>query len=137
MERILASHPDVCSAGELSTFSLELIKAVQVLPGGVAPSRLDFVDRAATIDFQALGEAYLNEHAARCRDARPRFVDKLPFNYLYAGLIHRALPRAKIVSLERHPMDSCYSMYKQLFRDAYPFSYDLDDLGRYYVAYDA
>jgi len=92
------------------------------------------VDRAATIDFRELGEAYLRS-TLPYRDARPRFVDKLPFNYLYAGLIRRALPRAKIVSLERHPMDSCYSVYKQLFRDAYPFSYDLDDLGRYYVAY--
>lgn len=134
VERVLASHPDVCSAGELSTFSLELVKAVQVLPGGARASRLAFVDRAATIDFQALGEAYLKS-TLPYRNARPRFVDKLPFNYLYAGLIHRALPHAKIVSLERHPMDSCYSMYKQLFRDAYPFSYDLDDLGRYYVAY--
>ena len=92
------------------------------------------MDRAATIDFQALGETYLTSTLPH-RDAQLRFVDKLPFNYLYAGLIHRALPRARIVSLERHPMDSCYSIYKQLFRDAYPFSYDLDDLGRYFIAY--
>ena len=134
VERILASHPDVCSAGELSSFSVELVRMVEGLPGRALASRLDFVDRAATIDFQALGEAYLRSTLPH-RDERPRFVDKLPFNYLYAGLIHRALPRARIVSLERHPMDSCYSVYKQLFRDAYPFSYDLDDLGRYYVAY--
>jgi hypothetical protein len=134
VERILASHSDVCAAGELSSFSVELVRMVQDLPGATPASRLDFVNRAATIDFRELGESYLRS-TLPYRDARPRFVDKLPFNYLYAGLIRRAMPRAKIVSLERHPMDSCYSMYKQLFRDAYPFSYDLDDLGRYYVAY--
>ena len=64
-----------------------------------------------------------------------RFIDKLPLNYLYAGLIRRALPRARIVALAREPMDSCYAMYKTLFTSAYPFSYDLDDLGRYYLAW--
>jgi hypothetical protein len=94
------------------------------------------VDATARIDFRALGEAYLT--ATRpMRDTRPRFIDKLPFNFLYAGLIHLALPHARIVSLRRHPLDTCYAVYKQLFRDAYPYSYDLDELGRYYVAYDA
>jgi hypothetical protein len=60
----------------------------------------------------------------------------LPFNFLYAGLIHLALPRAKIIDVRRHPMDTCYAVYKQLFKDAYPFSYDLGELGQYYVAYD-
>ncbi len=69
------------------------------------------------------------------RDARPHFIDKLPFNFLYAGLIHLALPKAKIVNVQRHPMDTCFAIFKQLFRDAYPFSYDLDELGRYYIAY--
>ena len=70
------------------------------------------------------------------RDDSPRFIDKLPFNFLYAGLIHLALPRARIVNLQRHPLDTCYAVYKQLFRDAYPFSYDLTELAQYYVAYD-
>lgn len=134
VERILSSHPDVSSAGELSTFSLELTRLTQALPGPTPVSRADFVDRTAALDFGALGEAYL--HASRpYHDARPVFIDKLPFNYLYAGLIRLALPGARMVSLERHPLDTCYAMYKQLFKDAYPFSYDLDDLGRYYVAY--
>ena len=135
VERILDSHPSVRSAGELNEFGIELARLTGRLPGGPAPSRLEFVDRTALLDFRALGEAYLR--ATRpMRGELPRFVDKLPFNYLYAGLIHLALPRARIVSLRRHPMDTCYAVYKQLFRDAYPFSYDLDELGRYYVAYD-
>jgi len=134
VERILASHSGVRSSGELNVFSLELVRMVRDSPGGAPASRLEFVARTASLDFRALGETYL-KNTLPFRDPERRFIDKLPFNYLYAGLIHRALPRAKIVSLERHPMDSCYSMYTQLFRDAYPFSYDLDDLGRYYIAY--
>jgi len=60
----------------------------------------------------------------------------MPLNYLYCGLIHRALPRARIVHVRRHPMAACYAMFKTLFQDGYPFSYDLEELGRYYVAYE-
>ena len=136
VERILDSHPLVRSAGELNDFGVELVRLAGRLPGGPTASRLDFVDRTTALDFRSLGEAYLR--ATRpMRDERPHFIDKLPFNFLYAGLIHLALPRARIVNLRRHPMDTCYAVYKQLFKDAYPFSYDLDELGRYYVAYDA
>ena len=134
VERVLASHPEVSSAGELSTFSLELTRLTQALPGPPLRTRRDFVDRSASVDFAALGEAYLRS-ARPYHDGRPYFVDKLPFNYLYAGLIRLALPAARMVRLERHPMDTCYAVYKQLFRDAYPFSYDLDDLGRYFMGY--
>lgn len=134
VERILGSHSTVCSAGELNNFSLELIPMVQRNAGNRRLQRLDFVDESARVDFRALGEAYLRATRPH-RDAKPRFIDKLPFNYLYAGLIHLALPNAKIVNLQRQPMDTCYAVFKQLFRDAYPFSYDLRELGQYYAAY--
>lgn len=134
VERILGSHPEVCSAGELNNFSLELVRLVREAHGAARLSRLDFVEATSRLEFRALGEAYLA--ATRpLRDSRPRFIDKLPFNFLYAGLIRLALPGASIVNLQRHPMDTCWAVYKQLFRDAYPFSYDLDELGRYYIAY--
>jgi len=136
VERILDSHSQVGSAGELNEFSLALIDLARQLPGPPPATRTDFVAATARLDFRALGEAYLRR-TRPLRDGRQYFVDKLPFNFLYAGLIHLAVPRAKIVNLRRHPMDTCYAVYKQLFRDAYPFSYDLDELGRYYVAYDA
>ena len=59
----------------------------------------------------------------------------MPLNFLYAGLIHLALPGARIINLQRHPLDTCYAIYKTLFQDAYPFSYDLAELGQYYIAY--
>lgn len=134
VERILGSHSGVFSAGELNNFSLELIRLVGKAQGPKRPSRLEFVAATVALDFKALGEAYI-QSAQPLRDGSPYFIDKLPFNFLYAGLIHLALPRAKIINLQRHPMDTCYAVYKQLFRDAYPFSYDLDELGQYYIAY--
>ncbi len=59
----------------------------------------------------------------------------MPLNYLYCGLIHRALPNAKIIHVTRHPMAVGYAMYKTLFKSGYPFSYDLREIGRYIVAY--
>jgi hypothetical protein len=135
VERVLGSHPDVCAAGELNEFGLELTRQVTALAAGRALTRLDFVDLSTRVDFRALGQRYL-ERVRPYRDGRPMFIDKLPFNYLYAGLIHLALPRAKIVSVRRDPLDTCYAVYKQLFKDAYPFSYDLAELGSYYTAYD-
>ncbi len=134
VERVLASHPAVFSAGELNHFSLALIPLVRKAAGPRRLSRLEFVDASARVDFHALGQAYMD--ATRpLRNTRPHFIDKLPFNFLYAGLIHLALPKAKIINVQRHPMDTCFAVFKQLFRDAYPYSYDLDELGQYYIAY--
>lgn len=134
VERILGSHTEVFSAGELDAFPAAAIDAVSKRCGGPV-SKLEFVGRSLELDFDALGNAYIAAARARAGSAQ-RFTDKLPFNYLYAGLIHAALPRAKFVALRRHPMDLCYAMYKTLFASAYPFTYDLIELARYYVAWD-
>jgi len=90
---------------------------------------------SASIDFAALGDAYVGS-TRPFTGKTPRFIDKLPLNFLYVGLIRLALPNASIVSVRRHPLDTCYAVYKQLFVDAYPFSYDLAELARYFAAYD-
>jgi hypothetical protein len=59
----------------------------------------------------------------------------MPLNYLYCGLIRRALPAATIIHVTRHPMAACYAIFKTLFKDGYPFSYDLGDLAQYYIGY--
>jgi hypothetical protein len=133
VESILAAHSEVQAGGELQAFPRACIEAVQALGGAMVP-KLGFVERALEVDPRALGERYIAATRPQTGD-RPRFTDKLPLNYLYAGLIRRALPRARIVALVREPMDSCYAMYKALFTGAYPFSYDLDELGRYHAAW--
>jgi tetratricopeptide (TPR) repeat protein len=129
VERILGSHSEVHAAGELDNFGREMMRLL-----GQKEDKQELAAASATLDPQALGDAYVASTRPMTGHT-PRFIDKLPFNFLYAGLIHRALPQAKIIHLTRHPMATCYAIYKQLFRDAYPFSYSLEDLGRYYVAY--
>lgn len=133
VERILARHTGVRSAGELSAFPAVTVQAVRRRAGRMV-GKLEFAEQALAVDPRALGQAYL-EAARPWRDGAERFVDKQPMNYLYAGLIARALPQARLIALVREPLDSCYAMYKTLFTNAYPFTYDLTDLGRYYVAW--
>ena len=134
VERILASHSDVFAAGELNNFAMQLTTMMHAGNIDKKMTRDEMVASSASLDFRQLGDAYL-------QSTRPftghtaRFIDKMPLNYLYVGLIHLALPKAKIINLQRDPFDTCYAVYKQLFVDAYPFSYDLQELAKYYVAY--
>ena len=134
VERIVSSHSAVYSAGELNEFALALVNTAKKQFGQQKFSKLDLVDRSLSLNLQQLGESYI--HSTRPRTGHtPHFIDKLPLNYLYCGLIHAALPRAKIILLQRDPMDVCYAIYKTLFTLPYPFSYDLKELGTYYIAY--
>jgi tetratricopeptide (TPR) repeat protein len=134
VERILSSHSVVHPAGELETFAVELMKHCQMLAGEAVSRAADLVPRSASIDFTTLGEDYIAGTRPGTGNTA-HFVDKLPLNFLYAGLIHLALPKAKIVLLERDPMDTCYAIYKTLFEGIYPFSYDLEELATYFAAY--
>jgi tetratricopeptide (TPR) repeat protein len=136
VDRILGSHSKVVSAGELSCFAEALVEAVQRRAGGAPLPRRELVARSATLDFRALGLEYLRRaRAAGVGVASSFFIDKMPLNFLYCGLIRRALPHARIVHVHRSPLGACYALYKSLFEDGYPYSYDLGEIGRYYVAY--
>ena len=128
VDRILSSHGAVLSRGETSDMAVAMVKCA-----GDVVGKAQLVERSTTLDFKALGELY-------CRNLKPgpalRQLDKTPINFLYMGLIAAALPNARVIHLRRNPMDACYAMYKTLFRMAYPFSYDLADLGRYWLEYD-
>ncbi|MET0659771.1 MAG: sulfotransferase, partial [Steroidobacteraceae bacterium] len=92
-----------------------------------------------SLSFAAIGRDYIE--STRPRTGRTlRFIDKMPLNFFYAGLIHRALPRARIVCLRRNALDTCLSNYRQLFATTfsyYNYAYDLLDTGRYYQQFDA
>jgi len=134
VERILASHSDVFAAGELTNFAVEMMKLVRQKATPGSAGRDDLVKLSAAIDFAALGHAYV-ESTRPFTGHTAKFIDKLPLNYLYVGLIRLALPNAMIIHVQRDPMDTIYAVYKTLFVDAYPFSYELEELAHYYVAY--
>ena len=134
VERILGSHSQVFAAGELNHFAGALVSAALERNGGKPLPRPQLIAATRVLDFAAVGADYLGRTRPGT-SLRPRFTDKMPLNYLYCGLIHRALPNARIVHVTRHPMASCYAMFKTLFKDGYPFSYDLNDVARYYIGY--
>lgn len=136
VERIISSHPDVQSAGELLNFGMSLKHA----SGSKAPTLIDVdtIVRARQVDWKKLGDTYLAS-TRPATGSSPRFIDKLPHNFLYAGFIANALPNAKIICLRRDPMDTCLSNFRQLFAPNSPFfdySFDLLDTGRYFVLFD-
>ncbi len=129
VEQVLSSHSEIVSLGEVSSFAFSLIHSV-----GQNIGKMDLINKSITIDMQSLGERYIHAIKGYGKNAQ-YLIDKTPLNFLYIGLIKKALPQAKIVHLSRHPLDSCFAMFKTLFRMGYPFSYSLNDLAQYYVAY--
>ena len=134
VEQILGSHAEVFAAGELNNFAMQLMQQVRLRTGTQSLSRQELVKQTAQLDFESLAKAYLDSSRPQTGHT-PYFVDKMPLNFLYAGLIHLSLPQAKIVHLTRNPMDTGYAIYKRLFQDAYPWSYDLDEIALYFEAY--
>ena len=132
VEQILASHSSVEGTFELPnvlTIVREFDHRHQQHDG--YPENLRTVPLE---QFEALGRRFLDE-TAPIRSGRPRFIDKMPNNFSHVGLIHSMLPNAIVIDVRRHPMDSCFSTYKQYFAEGQSFSYDLADLGRYYRCY--
>ncbi|NBB92282.1 MAG: sulfotransferase family protein, partial [Gammaproteobacteria bacterium] len=123
--------PEVFAAGELHNFQAEARRLLG------ASSTLQAYDALRTapdrLDPKALGRAYI-ESTRPATGRTARFVDKLPRNDLWAPLIHRALPRARLVLTRRNPIDAGYAIYRTLFQSGYHFSYDLEQIGRYLVA---
>jgi tetratricopeptide (TPR) repeat protein len=123
VERIIAAHSAVDSVGETGVFPAQAARALSVRPA------------ASVADFDRLGERYLRTVSEVFAPAKSRFVDKTLHNYLYCGLIHAALPQAKIILMLRGPMATAWALYKAHFQGGYLFSYDLADLADYYLAY--
>jgi hypothetical protein len=126
LEHILTGLSGVRSNGETDNFA-------RALMAGLPPDTGDVFERAAAANPDVVATNY-RRYADRSLTGE-KIIEKLPMNYLYLGAIHRALPRAKLLLVRRSPLDSCFAMYRTLFRDAYPFSYDFEDLARYYAAY--
>jgi tetratricopeptide (TPR) repeat protein len=135
IEQILSSHPLVEGTMELP----DIPAMVKRLSGrsfkgetGRYPECL--VDLSAE-ECAAFGEEYLDRTRVQRKTDRPFFIDKMPNNWMHVGFIRLILPRAKIVDARRHPLDCCFSNFKQHFARGQGFSYDQSELGRYYADY--
>ena len=130
LEQILASHSQVDGTMELH----DILGLASKLQGqkNQYPQMLTDLDVSY---FARFGQKYLQDTQVY-RAGAPFFIDKMPNNFLHIGLIKLILPNAKIIDARRDPMACCFSGFKQLFGDGQEFSYGLEDIGRYYRAYE-
>lgn len=133
LEHLLGNHPQVSTLGELADFADQILWCADIHGKGLLDPHLPA--RLRDLDYALLGERYLQQTQWRAAD-RPHFVDKMPTNFMFAGLIHKALPRAPILHLVRDPLDVCFSNYRMLFGDAgYAYPYAFASLAGYYARY--
>jgi hypothetical protein len=121
VERIIASHSAMSSVGETGAFATEMRRAMKGTSTGS--------------DLADIGRRYVDSATAFHALQNVRFVDKTLQNYLYCGLIHAALPAARIILVQRHPLDACWAIYKAHFQGKFVFSYHQVELAEYYLAY--
>jgi predicted Zn-dependent protease len=132
VEQILASHSSVEGTMELPNMLTQVRELDKLDANGDGyPERLRDLSRE---QLAQRGRRYLDE-TRPIRTGRPRFIDKMPNNFSHVGLIQLLLPQAIVIDVRRHPMDACFSTYKQFFAEGQSFGYDLEDLGRYYRCY--
>ncbi|MBV8496056.1 MAG: sulfotransferase, partial [Gammaproteobacteria bacterium] len=123
-EQILASHPSVFGGGELRFWEGAY---------GVFRSEVAGGAEAAQVLGQ-VGRDYLERMRGLSHGAQ-RVIDKMPANFLYCGLAHAVFPRARIIHMQRHPLDTCLSIYTQNFFRMGSYANDLEDLAHYYTQY--
>jgi predicted Zn-dependent protease len=135
IEQILSSHSQVEGTQELP----DIIALARRIGGKAgAERRSDYPEALAALppeELKALGEEYLERASVHRKLGRPFFIDKMPNNFAHIGLIHLALPNARVIDARRHPLGCCFSAFKQHFARGQGFTYGLDDLGRYYADY--
>ena len=132
LERILGTHSQVASAGELTDLPKQLRWVAD--RHGHAPLDEALLAGTDTLDFDELGRRYLAQTQWRAQGRR-FYVDKLPPNWMLVGHIRRALPQAKLLHLVRDPMDVCFSNWRALFGDAYAYSYAFESLAHHHGLY--
>jgi len=95
----------------------------------------DVLASKSATELREMGELYIERTRVQRKTDRPYFIDKLPNNFIHVGMIHLVLPNAKIIDARRYPLGCCFSNFKQHYAIGQNFSYDLDDLGRFYHDY--
>ena len=130
-EQILASHPEIYGAGELKQMK-QLLHNLSSTPGaGPYPECMLQAEAPAITD---LAQSYLDFLRKKAPEAR-RITDKMPYNFMNLGLIAMALPGARIIHCQRHPLDTCLSIFTQGFDRQHFYAHELTELGLYYRQY--
>jgi tetratricopeptide (TPR) repeat protein len=135
LEQILASHSQIEGTMELPDIHA-LVRQIDGKHG--RDERGGYPEALAGLDGEmltALGQEYLERTRIQRNQGTPFFIDKMPNNWAYAGVIRLVLPNAKIIDARRHPLDCCFSNFKQHYARGQAFSYDLEHVGRYYADY--
>jgi tetratricopeptide (TPR) repeat protein len=131
IEQILASHSQV-----EGTMELPDLPTIALREGNATPSGwVDAVQNLPAERLAELGREFLDRTQVQRKTGKPFYIDKLPNNWIYTGLIHLILPNARIIDARRHPLDCCFSNFRQHFAKGQAFSYSLSDMGRYYADY--
>ncbi len=132
IEQILSSHSMIEGTQELQEIGMIVQQLIGKDKREVYP---EILARLTPADREELGARYIARTRINRKTDKPYFIDKMPNNWLHIGLIHLILPNAKIIDARRHPLDCCFSNFRQHFARGQSFSYGLDDVGRYYVDY--
>ncbi|MFT5758634.1 MAG: tetratricopeptide (TPR) repeat protein [Alteromonadaceae bacterium] len=140
LEQILASHSQVDGTMELHNIlglASRLRGRSNNQSAGTSANQSQYPKNLSEINpdyFKRFGQQFIDETQIY-REQAPLFIDKMPNNFLHLGLIKLILPNAKIIDARRSPMACCFSGFKQLFAEGQDFSYNLEDIGRYYQTY--
>lgn len=135
VEQILASHSHVEGTMELPDLMMIGDRLHARVEAGEFASFAEVITSLSRDDCRRLGEEYLDRTRVHRKEGKPRFIDKMPNNWMHVGLIRLILPHAAIIDARRHPMGCCFSGWKQFFARGQLFSYDLAEIGTYYRAY--
>ena len=140
VEQVLAAHPEVHAGGELHAYtpretgmfelalrSKEWVEGTDNDVPGIPSSFVDVLRKIAV---------RYARYVESLAPAAARVTDKWPFNFKFVGIAHLALPNARLVHVRRDPIDTCFSCFTTLFSGDIPFARDLNELGRYYRAYE-
>lgn len=135
VERIISSHPQVQTGGELNAFPMALLEAGgKPIAAGLDGLDDDLIKNLDADDINFMAQRYL-QLANNYVNGAPLFIDKLPYNFLYCGLILKAFPNAKIIHVKRNPFDAAVSNLKMLFDKGYEYSYNQQNTADFIVGY--
>lgn len=134
IEQILASHSQIEGTMELPDLPAIALREGREFGGGL-PGWIDAVQEMPNEKLTSLGSEYIERTKVQRKTDKPFYIDKLPNNWAYIGLIQLILPNAKIIDARRNPLDCCFSNFKQHYAKGQAFSYNLNHMGRYYADY--